>query len=248
MARAGLFGEVLHCAGGYQHDVRFRWIIDSQETWRGKHSEMKDGCLYPTHQAGPIARWLDINRGDRFTQLVSFSTRSVGINNYAGEMVGADSELAKKRWALGDINTTLLKTANGKTVTLYHDCSTPRPYDLMFRVEGTKGLWMQDMARLYAHGVSPKKEEWEPDAPYLKKYDHELWQQHETEALKHGHGGADYITMLQFIEAIRRGTQTPIDVVDSVTWSAIHPLSVESVKKNAVVEFPDFSEGAWKRS
>src|SRR5438093_13038469 len=93
----------------------------------------KIGCLYPTHQAGPISQLLGINHGDRFTQLVSVSTKSIGINAYAAEKVGPDSDLARKQWALGDINTTLLKTANGKTVTLYHDCSTYRPYDLMIR-------------------------------------------------------------------------------------------------------------------
>jgi hypothetical protein len=247
MARAGLFGELLHCAGGYQHDVRYRWIIDKQETWRGKHSEFKDGCLYPTHQTGPIARWLDINRGDRFVSLVSFSTKSLGINNYAAEKVGPDSELAKKHWALGDINTTLLKTANGRTVTLYHDCSTPRPYDLMFRVEGTKGVWMHDMQKIYLHGISPKEEQWEPDKPYLDKYDDPTWKESEDAANKTGgHGGADYMTLKAFTDAVREQKPTPIDVVDAVTWSAIHPLSIESVKKNAVVEFPDFSQGAWK--
>src|SRR4029077_15655304 len=122
----GMFGEVLHCAGCYQHDVRYRWIMDGKQTWRGDFSEKKNGCLYPTHQAGPVAQFLNINHGDRFTQLVSFSTKSVGINSYAAEKVGANSDLAKKTWALGDINTTMLKTASGKTATLYHDCSTPR--------------------------------------------------------------------------------------------------------------------------
>jgi predicted dehydrogenase len=249
MVRGGMFGEVMHCAGGYQHDVRFRWIIDGQETWRGKHSELKNGCLYPTHQAGPIAQWLNVNHGDRFTHLVSFSTKSTGINSYAADKVGADSELAKKTWSLGDINTTLLKTANGKTVTLYHDCSTERPYDLMFRVEGTRGVWMQDMSKIYLKGASPKNETWESDEPYLKKYDDETWRANDDAATKTGgHGGADYMTLRAFLDAVRNGTQTPIDLIDSVTWSAIHPLSCESVAKNAVVEFPDFTSGKWKTS
>lgn len=246
MVHAGCFGEVMHCAGGYQHDVRYRWIIDGKETWRGVHSEKKNGCLYPTHQAGPICRFLGINHGDRFTQLVSVSTKSVGINAYAAEKVGPDSELAKKQWAQGDVNTTILKTANGKTVTLYHDCSTYRPYDLMFRVEGTGGIWMQDMGKIYLHGTSPKADTWEDFAPYQKKYDDEIWKQNDASAQKFAHGGADYITLMAFINAVRNRTPTPIDVIDSVTMSVIHPLSCESVQKNAFVEFPDFTEGKWK--
>jgi hypothetical protein len=116
----------------------------------------------------------------------------VGINSYASEQCGSNDPLAKKKWALGDINTTLLKTANGKTATLYHDCSTPRPYDLMFRVEGTRGIWMQDMGKIYLSGASPKEEAWEDFAPYEKKYDHELWRANEAEAKKHGHDGAGH--------------------------------------------------------
>ena len=177
---------------------------------------------------------------------MSVSTKSVGINAYAAEKVGPDSPLAKKQWALGDINTTLLKTANGKTVTLYHDCSTYRPYDLMFRVEGTGGIWMHDMAKIYLHGTSPKPDTWEDFSPYQKKYDDEIWKTNDEEAQKHGHGGADYITLMAFINAVRNRTQTPIDVIDSVTMSVIHPLSCESVVKNAWVDFPDFTEGKWK--
>jgi hypothetical protein len=95
--------------------------------------------------------------------------------------------------------------------------------------------------------VSPEEEKWEENKPYLKKYDADVWRENDTTALKTGgHGGADYFTLAAFFDAVRNGTQTPIDVVDSVTWSAIHPLSVESVKRGQVVEFPDFTEGKWK--
>lgn len=248
MIRQNLFGEIMHCAGGYQHDVRFRWIIDGQMTWRGKHSLEKDGCLYPTHQAGPISQFLNINRGDRFTSLVSMSTRSTGISAFASDKLGPEDELVKKPWSLGDVNVTLLRTANGKSVTLYHDCSLPRPYDLMFRVQGTRGLWMQDMSSIYIHGTSPKDERWEPDAPYLQRFDDPAWSEQESAAKRAGgHGGADYFTLRAFVESVQSRAQTPIDVYDSVTWSAIHPLSVESVKKgSSAVEFPDFTSGRWR--
>src|SRR5947208_16977790 len=93
MVRQGLFGEVMNCAGGYQHEVRYRWIIDGKQSWHGDFSEKKNGCLYPTHQAGPVSQFLNINHGDRFMQLVSFSTKSVGINNYAAAKLGAEDEL-----------------------------------------------------------------------------------------------------------------------------------------------------------
>jgi predicted dehydrogenase len=247
MIRQGVFGELTHAAGGYQHDVRYRWIIDGKMTWRGKYSATRNGCLYPTHQAGPISQWLNINHGDRFTQIISMSTKSMGINNYAAEKCGPDDPLAKMTWALGDTNTTLLKTANGRTVTLYHDCSNYRPYDLMFRLQGTKGIYYQTYEKIYIHGAAPGKEKFEDFTPYLEEFDDPMWKRNEAEAKSSGHGGADYMTLLAFIEAARNGTPTPIDVYDSVTWAAIHPLSCESVSKGSMpVEFPDFTSGRWQ--
>lgn len=248
MVREGVFGELLHCEAGYQHDVRFTKISDSGELlWRGQHSTERDGNLYPTHPIGPIAWWMNINRGDRFTYLVSMSTKSRGINNYAAEKLGPDHPLAKRKYALGDINTTLIKTAKGLTVTLYHDTNTPRPYDLIFRVQGTKGMYMGTLDKVFIEGVSPQHEQWEDFAPYQTKYANPLWTDLQEMALKTGgHGGADYITLYEFVNAVRNKTQTPQDVYDAATWSVIIPLSIQSVANgSAPVEFPDFTSGRW---
>ena len=143
MAREGCFGELLHAEAGYQHDCRFLFFAEDGElTWRGEHCAAEDGNLYPTHPIGPIAQWFNINRGNRFTRLISMSTKSRGLNAYATEKFGAEHPMAKRNYALGDVNTTLLQTANGETVTLYFDMTTPRPYDLILRLQGTQGIHM----------------------------------------------------------------------------------------------------------
>ena len=248
MVREGVLGDILHCAGGYQHDCRYLLVNkDGSLSWRGMQASEKNGNLYPTHPIGPIAWWMNINRGDRFAQLVSMSTPSMGIKNYAAKILGPDHEMAQKDYALGDVNTTLVKTANGRTITLYFDMCTPRPYDLIFRVQGTKGLYMGTLDKIYIEEVSPEKDQYEPFAPYMEKYAHPLWDDLQKQAAAHGgHGGADYITLHEFIKAVRNRTQTPQDVYDAATWSAIFPLSIESVAKGAPVEFPDFTNGKWK--
>ncbi len=249
MVREGVLGEMLHFEAGYQHECRSYYITDSGElTWRGKHLAEKNGNLYPTHPIGPIAWWGNVNRGDRFVSLSSVSTKSRGMRNYAVEKLGPDHTLAKREYAMGDVNTTLLRTEKGLTVTLYFDMCTPRPYDLIFRVQGTKGLCMVSNDKAYIEGSSPEKDKWEPFEPYVKKYAHPLWKDLETEAVKNGgHGGGDYIVVQQFIEAVRQGVQTPQDVYDAATWSAIVPLSMASVaQKGAQVEFPDFTKGKWE--
>lgn len=249
MVREGVLGEMLHFEAGYQHECRSYYFTDSGGlTWRGKHLAEKNGNLYPTHPIGPIAWWGNVNRGDRFVSLSSVSTKSRGLQAYAAEKFGAEHPLAKRSYAMGDVNTTLLRTEKGLTVTLYFDMCTPRPYDLIFRVQGTKGLLMVGNDKAYIEGVSPEDHAWEPFAPYVKKYAHPLWKDLEAEAVKNGgHGGGDYIVVQQFVEAVRRGAQTPQDVYDAATWSAIVPLTMDSVAQGGTqVAFPDFTKGKWE--
>ena len=249
MVRESVFGDMVHCEAGYQHDGRFLMFdAEGRLTWRGKHVAEKNGNLYPTHPIGPIGQWLNINRGDRFTQLISMSTPSRGLNRYAAEKLGADHPLAKQQFAMGDLNTSLIKTANGLTITLYFDLLTSRPYDLIFRVQGGKGLYLGSAEKIYVEGMSPTKETWEPFDPYLEKYAHPLWTDLEKEALKSGgHGGADYITLYEFLKSVRSKTHGHQDVYDAATWSVIFPLSIDSVAHNSQpVEFPDFTNGQWK--
>ncbi len=246
VVREGVFGELLHAEGGYQHDCRFLSFQDGALTWRGENCATLNGNLYPTHPIGPIAQWFNINRGDRFTRLVSMSTKSRGLKNQAAKDYGPEHPLAKQDYALGDVNTCLIQTANGLTVTLYFDLCTPRPYDLILRLQGTKGMHMHD--QIYLEGVSPTAHTYEPFGPYKEKYAHPLWTELEAEASKHGgHGGSDYITVYEFVKAVRYRTQTPQDVYDAATWSAIVPLSITSVaQQSTTLEFPDFTGGAWK--
>ncbi len=50
-----------------------------------------------------------------------------------------------------------------------------------------------------------------------------------------------------FIESIKAKTAPPIDVYDAAVWSAISPLSEESIAGGSKpIEIPDFTRGKWK--
>ena len=264
MIHQGVFGEMLHAQVGYQHDIRpgrfnKRTLKTFNETgqppWRIRHHETGEGNLYPTHAIGPVAQWMDINRGDRFSYLVSMSTPSKGLNLYAAREFGDDHPLAKKNYAHGDINTTLIKTEKGLTVTLYHDCATYRPYDLILRVQGTEGIYSSHNG-IYiqgltseVHNVPWKKEEWDDfgKAEYVKPYGPKLWKEQERKAKGAGHGGGDYLELYRLVEAVRSGIEPDIDVYDAATWSVITDLTGQSVREGSKpIKFPDFTKGAWK--
>jgi predicted dehydrogenase len=249
MIRQGVLGELIHAEAGYQHDVRGGKIAagTGDIRWRGMHSVKRNANVYPTHPIGPVAWWMDINRGDRFTYLVSMSSKSRGINNYVRKRFGPDHPNAKRSYALGDVNTTLIRTEKGLTVTLYHDTNLPRPYDLILRVQGTEGIYSGTLEKIYVEGRSPKPHTWEEPEPYYAQYEHPIWKELGETARKYGHGGGDYIELQQFVKAVRNKTQTPIDVYDTATWSVITPLTETSVaSKSAAVDFPDFTRGKWK--
>lgn len=262
MVRQNIFGEIIHLQGGYQHDLREVKFNDgknpygggvefgekgfSEASWRTLHSVNRDGDLYPTHGIGPVAMMIDINRGNRFTELVSFSSKARGLHDYVVKIGGENHPNAKVNFKLGDVVTTMIKCTKGETILLQHDTNLPRPYSLGFRVQGTKGIWMDVNNSIYIEGQSKKPHEWEEANAWLANYDHPLWKKYGNDAAGAGHGGMDWFVLNAFFEAVKKKTNTPQDVYDAVTWSAITPLSETSIRLGGeTVDFPDFTQGQW---
>jgi len=262
MVRKGLFGELIHLQGGYQHNLREVLFNDgkhfyghgvefgpnalSEAQWRTQYNIDRNADIYPTHGAGPLMHYANINYGNRFTSLVSFSSKSRGLNTYIEEKSPGNPN-AKINFKNGDVTTTMINCANGETILLTHDCHLPRPYSLGFRVQGTEGIWMDLNDSVYINNKSQKEDEWDPSKKWFEQYDHPLWAKYANDAKGAGHGGMDYFVFNAFVEAAKRKGPTPIDVYDSVTMSVITPLSEKSIAKgNQPQEFPDFTKGKWQ--
>lgn len=262
MVRQGLFGEIIHLEGGYQHNLRDVLFNDgkpyggkgvefgpkafSEAQWRTQFNIDRNGDIYPTHGAGPVMHYANITRGNRFTNLVSFASKSRGLNAYVEELAPG-SPTAKINFKNGDVITTMINCANGETVMLSHDTHLPRPYSLGFRVQGTKGIWMDVNESVYIENQSKKEDQWDPAKEWFDKYDHPLWKKYANDAAGAGHGGMDWFVFNAFIEAVKKKGPTPIDVYDSVTMSVITPLSEKSLAEgNMPQQFPDFTNGKWK--
>lgn len=239
MIQAGVFGELIHCRGGYEHDLRGLADGLDRDHERSFHNLHRNGDVYLTHELGPIINWLNINRGNRIMTLSSMSTKARGLaERYAEKHDGKHLD-----FKMGDMTTTMLTCANGETILLTHNVCSPRPYSRGGQVQGTRGLWMEDNASIYIEGRS-EEDKWEPMDNY-KEYAHPLWQKKEQfEAL--GHGGMDYLVLRAFIEAVRNHTQTPIDVYDTATMLAVSALSEISVSEGGTLQaVPDLTSGRW---
>lgn len=247
MAHAGLFGDLLYGEGAYIHDLRDELFSNKGEgLWRRTVHTQRDGNLYPTHGLGPVANYMGIQRGDRFDYLVSMSTPQHGLELYRKEHVPQSDPRWSERYINGDMNTTLIKTAKGLTLTLKHDTVNPHPYDRINIIAGTKGAFADYPPRIYFDGQAGG-EAWGSIDDW-KQYQHPLWKEEGAIAQKlGGHGGMDYIMLYRLLQCMRQGLVPDMDVYDAAEWSAPGPLSTASVANgSAPIKFPDFTRGKWQ--
>ena len=247
MARQGVFGEIVHAEGAYFHELRAEKFLRNYKQWRLNFSIYHTGNPYPTHGLGPIAQILGINQGDRMVYLSSVSTNQLGLHNWAVKNLQNDERITtSERYKLGDVNTTIIRTARGKSIMIQHDTTSPRPYSRIHLLQGTKGMAVKYPEQRIALEPNPhrylKREEQEA---ILNKYAHPLSKYLEKKARQvGGHGGMDYIMDWRLIYCLRNGYPLDQSVYDAAAWSSIVELSERSVlnQSNAVL-IPDFTRG-----
>jgi predicted dehydrogenase len=253
MAQKGLFGEIVHTEGAYIHDLR--WLLFDDSTgywnmWRLRHNAENNGNLYPTHGLGPVCHVMNIHRGDKMEYLVSVSSDQIGLTAYAKEKFGANSDFAKRQYKEGDMNTTIIKTRNGKTIMIQHDVTNPRPYSRIHMISGTKGFAQKWPVQGIA--LEPNAHEFlskEKMDSLLALYEHPIVKEIGKKAKEvGGHGGMDFIMDSRLIYCLRNGLPLDEDVYDAAEWCSIIELSERSVENHGMpVKIPDFTRGAWQK-
>ncbi|WP_417455667.1 Gfo/Idh/MocA family oxidoreductase [Kordiimonas sp.] len=260
MVRQGLFGELLHGEAAYIHELRWQMKQLDHKTgsWRTEWHTRSNSNLYPTHGLGPIAQYMNINRGDRFDYMNSMSSPALGRAAYAKREFPAGHERNQLNYIAGDINTSIIKTKLGRTIMVQHDTTTPRPYSRHNHIQGTNGVFAGFPNRIAVeHGgmIDPETgkpksfHEWDYDMePWYKKYEHPLWERMGREAeIAGGHGGMDFLMLWRMIYCLRNGEPLDQDVYDAAAWSVVTPLSEQSVNdRGNSKDFPDFTRGGWK--
>ena len=249
MVKQGLFGEIVHCDGGYRHYLPdcelFKDLEDPVRHYRINDYKTRNCEQYPTHELGPIAKVLNINRGNRMVRLNSIASKSAGLKAYAQEHLPDYPEF-NTEYAQGDIVSTVITCAGGETISLALDTTLPRAYySRSFTVRGTKGMSCEERKVVFLEGMEEPVQDNEEE--FFEKYDHPLHKEYVLLGERGGHDGMDWLTNRAFIESVKSGTNTPIDVYDAASWMCIAVLSAQSIEQNgAPVEFPDFTRGKWQ--
>ena len=257
LVRSGLLGKVLYCQGSYAHELRGEILGGNVNRHYRLRNYMNRNCEnYPTHELGPIAKLLNITRGNKLISLTSVSTKSgVGLETYAASDKTPDPSLKDSVFAQGDIVVTNITCAGGEVITLRLDTTLPRSYSREFVVRGTKGFCNQDTNMVMLEADQNMHKYFDPAktvethlncAEQYNEYLPDIWRNISPEEKALGHGGMDYLELKAFFRAILNGEEMPIDVYDMATWMAITPLSEQSIAHGGMPQaIPDFTRGQW---
>jgi len=256
MAQKGVFGEVIHAEGAYNHNLDPYWKL-YWNNWRLDFNQTHRGDLYPTHGFGPVCQALDIHRGDRLTTLVAMDTDPFNGPRHAAAAGKADTPFEG-----GDVTMTMLRTQKGKTILIEHDVMTPRPYSRMYQLVGTDGYAakypLQEVCLReegasevdYQHLQGEKVYRGEPLQALMVQYRNPILTPELEEMAREvgGHGGMDFIMDYRLVYCLNNGLPLDMDVYDLAEWCCVTELSRLSLENGcAPVEVPDFTRGAWNR-
>ena len=252
MVHEQVFGTLVHCAGAYSHDLRDEiGNGDIIRHYRQRHFLHRNGELYPTHELGPIANYLNINRGNRMVTLTSMASKACGLHEWLGNHRQDRPDLVGAQVNEGDVVVTLIRCANGETIQLTHDCTLPRFYSRGGVIRGTKGMWMEDGRMIFLEGRTPvDPKDWahkpESDAKYMQEYMHPLWKAYRDFGVRGNHDGMDYLVLRAFVESVQNQSEPPIDVYDAAAWMSVTALSEASIAAGSMpMPVPDFTNGRW---
>lgn len=244
MIRSGAFGTMTHAHCAYSHNCVNHWYFDGNtgnDRWGAQFLLDHNRAQYPTHQQGPVLSWMDIGSGDYYDSLTSTATGCFSINEYFKRHFPGHPN-GDRKYAQGDIVTTVVRTKLGKSIVINYDMQSPRPYDNRWEIQGTLGLYNEQRNAVSLEGNDRGHQGWEPFLPYQEKYQH-AWAQTSSGE----HDGADGLMLSQFVKAVREDKPLPLSLYDGVLMSSIGPLSEASIAGGSQsIKVPDFTQGKWK--
>ncbi|MEO0514190.1 MAG: Gfo/Idh/MocA family oxidoreductase [Planctomycetota bacterium] len=252
LCRQQIFGDLLHAEAAYIHDLRSQMndVEWGTGSWRTAYHAHTQGNLYPTHGLGPVAQYMNLGRtDDRFDVITSMGSPALGRNLYAQEHLPDGHPHRAMNYTCSDMNTSVIRTAMGRTIMVQYDTTSPRPYTRHNLIQGTRGCLASFPSRVAVEGWGDTHDwiEGEAFAEMEAKYEHPLWTRMGEEAKKAGgHGGMDYIMLRRIVECLQAGEPMDQTVYEGADWSVVRPLSEASANAGGTpMAFPDFTRGRY---
>lgn len=254
LVRHGILGDIVHAHGAYAHYLAEEIAGGNINRHYRLRNYLSRNCEnYPTHELGPIAKVLGINRGNQMISLVSVASRAAGMEDYIAQHAAEYPDLVGKRFRQGDIVNTIITCADGSTVSLRLDTTLPRHYAREFTLHGTRGLYEQNTNMVYLAGEHEDfntAEHYRANIGNAERFEADYlpraWKEMTEEMLRAGHGGMDSVEFVVFCDCLRNGKPMPIDVYDAAAWMAITTVSEASIAAGGLPQaIPDFTSGAW---
>lgn len=255
MCHDGMMGTLVHADCGYLHNLIWRQLEDSyRNRWHHKNLGMRTGDRYPTHGLGPVCQWMDVNRGDRLEYLMSIQSLAAAYREYAAEIYPKDAWQNKLDVRRGDMVSTLIHTAMGRTISMQYSLVLPRPYSRKMLIQGTRGMFAQfprPWRMCFAKTPGDTAEPFLPPEEVEKvrqEHMNPLWRKMgEIARANGGHSGKDFLMDARWIYCLKNGLPLDQDVYDLASWSSVMSLTeLSCLNRGKTLDIPDFTRGAWK--
>lgn len=237
LVRAGLFGDIYFGEGEYLHEVRrYHHAADGRPTWRYYWQVGARGCTYGTHSLGPVMQWFTArDPGERIASVVC-----LGSGRHTDPEHPHD-----------DTSLMLCRLRSGKLIKVRLDMLSNRPNQATYySLQGTHGVYEasrvegEDGRIWLGENQAGEERRWRP----LSDFDAHLpdeWRRPPPEAIEAGHGGGDYFVVRDFLTALDLEAPPPIDVYQSLEWTAAGLCSEISIANGGVpITIPDFRDPA----
>jgi len=228
LAAQGLFGEVYYAEGEYLHELKG---LNEVTRWRRRWQTGIDGITYGTHSLGPILQWM---AGDRVVRVCC-----EGSGHHYRDPRG-------DAYQNQDTCVMLAKTQRGALIKIRVDMLSDRPHAMTnYALQGTRGCYESarsrgEMHRIWLADVSAEKGVWTDLTDLEADYLPEMWRNPTDAAQRAGHGGGDYLEVMDFVNSAVEGTPCPVGIHEAMDMTLPGLVSQASIRaEGAWMEVPD---------
>jgi len=226
--KKGLFGVPYYAEGEYIHDLKH--MNEYVTPWRRIWQTGIEGVTYGTHSLGPVLQWMPGRR------VVRVCCEAAGTRHY--DNLGRPYCQA--------CSTMLCKTDNGGLIKIRVDMVSNRPHNMInYHLQGTDGCYESGRApgekdRIWLRERCKDENTWTDLEDLADEFMPPEMREKVARAQAHGHGGGDYLEIMDFVDALRGRIPNPIDVDSAMDMTLPGLISQRSILEGGRwIEVPD---------